>query len=118
MERIRKIVHKNKEILIIDYSDCRGEAMIEVFKKAMEVLLTEKRRYPILSIFNSKTLVSPSFMRHIEKEVYNAEDFVVKQAIIGISQVQVWILKGVNLWYKRQIFYFKSMDQALEFLIE
>jgi hypothetical protein len=119
MEKIRKTVHKNKEILIVDYSDCRGDSLIEVFEQAKNFLLTEGKKFPILTVFNNNTHISPAFMRHVEKELdkYDAI-YIDRQAIIGLTQIQEWIVKGLNLWYKRQIFSFNSMEKAIEYLVK
>ncbi len=118
MERVRKIFHKHKEILIVDYSDCKGDDTIDVFEHAKQLILSENKKHLVLTIFNKKTIVSPNFLRHVERELFKVDDFIDRQAIIGISNVQGWILKGVNLWYRRQIYAFNSFEEAVEFLVE
>lgn len=118
MERVRKIYYKDKEILIVDYSNCKGDDTINVFEQAKQLILSENKKHLTLTIFNKKTLVSPNFLRHVERELFKVDEFVDRQAIIGISNVQEWILKGVNLWYKRQIHAFNSYEEAVEFLVK
>jgi len=118
MERIRKIYFKDKEILIVDYSDCKGEEMIKVFNEGKKLVLSENKRYLVLKIFNEKTFLSPDFMRFLEKEISEIDQFIEKHAVIGISTIQGWIIKGMNLWMKRQIHIYDSMDEALEFLVK
>ncbi len=100
-ERLKKIVHKNKEILIIDYSNCKEQGMIELATAAKELILRENKNVLLLSIYNDKNYATPKFVRHIEKELRAAEPLIVKNAVTGISAVQQWIVKGINLWYKR-----------------
>lgn len=118
MERVRNIIYKNKEIIIVDYSDCKGDDTIDVFEHAKQLILSENKKHLTLTIFNKKTIVSPNFLRHVERELSKVDEFIDKQAIIGISNVQEWILKGINLWYKRQIHAFKSYEEAVEFLVK
>jgi hypothetical protein len=117
MDSVRIIQHKGKEVLILDYSGCLGARMIERFDKAKAIVLSEGRSFPVLSVFNEKTFVSPEFMRHVERNLPELEALISKQAIVGLSTVQGWILKGVNLWYKRQIHQFDTVDAALDYLI-
>ncbi|HEX6892330.1 MAG TPA: hypothetical protein VF141_16600 [Chryseolinea sp.] len=116
-ERLRKVLHKNKEVLIIDYSNCKEAAMIELVTTASELVHKENKKVFLLSIFNDKTYVSPKFIRHVEKELKAAEHLIVKNAITGISPVQRWIVKGINLWYTNQIHPLDSVDKALDFLV-
>lgn len=118
MERLRKTYYKDKEILIVDYSDCSGDDLIRIFEQARQLALTEKKQYLVLTIFSNNTYVSPGFIRHIENEILTVDEFIDKQVIVGLSQIQEWILKGINLWYKRQIYAFNSIDEALEFLVK
>lgn len=117
MEPVRKINFRDKEILIVDYSGRKGEEMIAVFEQAKNLALTEKGQYRVLNIFNDQTYISPDFMRHVEKELTQTDAYVYKQAIIGLSTIQQWILKGMTLWYRRPFHSFNSMDEALEFLV-
>jgi len=116
-ERLKKIIHKNKEVLIIDYSNCKESGMIELATAARELVLKENKKVLLLSILNDKTYVSPKFIRIIEKELKEAEGLIVRNAVTGISQVQHWIVKGINLWYKNQIHPFNSKEEALDFLV-
>lgn len=116
-ERLRKITFKNKEILIVDYADCNESGMIEVLMGAKDLLMRENKKFLVLSIFNRKNYVSRKFIKTFEKEVKDVEHLISKNAITGISEVQRWIVKGINLWYKRQIVPFNSIDEALEFLV-
>lgn len=116
MEKVRKIHHKDKEVLVVDFSDCKGDNMIEIFDRAKSLILAENKHFVILNIFNNKTYISPNFMRHIEQNLGEAEGLIDKQAIVGVSTIQEWILKGMNLWYDKGIKQFDSLDEALEFL--
>lgn len=117
MERVRKINHKGKEILVVDYSDQRGDSMIESFEKAKSLALGENKQIVVLSILNNKTFVNSNFMKHIRQRLPEVESLIDKQAVIGLSAIQEWILKGMNLWYGRKVHNFDSLDEALDFLV-
>jgi hypothetical protein len=117
MESVRLIRHKDRDILVIDYSGCKGDRLIEMFERAKILVLAEQRSFPVLNIFDNKTFISSEFMRHVEKNVPELDSFIARQAIVGISLVQEWILKGMNLWYKRQVHAFNSIDEALDYLV-
>ena len=116
-ERLRKVVYKQKEVLIIDYSDLKEAGMIEIMQSAKELILDENKTVLILSIFNHNNYASPRFMRQVEKQVRDIEHLIGKNAITGISDVQQWIVKGINLWHKNQLHPFDSIDKALDFLV-
>jgi len=115
MELIRKIHINNKEVLIIDYTYQKVTEMMSTFNAAKQLVLTEGKPVLVLSMFK-KNYVTPQFMRHLEKEMGDVEHLIHKNAVVGLSEIQLWILKGMNLWYKRQVYHFKTIDEASAFL--
>jgi hypothetical protein len=116
MDRIRKVSRHDKEVIVIDYTNCKDDNMIMIFDEVMSMVLSENRRCFILNVLNSNTFISPKFLRHVEQEAPKYEMLVEKRAVIGISAVQEWILKGINLWSKPKLHKFDSMEEALNFL--
>ncbi len=117
-DRVKKIYHKGKEVLIVDYTDLKGQAMIEIFEEAKDLFLSENKHYVALSLFSDKSYVSPSFIRHIEQELIKVEMLLDKQAVVGISTVQKWILKGLNLWVKSKLQSFNSYEEGINYLTD
>jgi len=116
MEKIWKIVHKGKEISVLDYSGCKPDKMIKLFMERKRLVQAENKPVLVLSIFKDN-YVTPEFMRVVEKGVQEIESLIERNAIIGLSEIQKWILKGMNLWYKKQVHHFDSYDEALDFLV-
>ena len=56
-------------------------------------------------------------MRHFESELPKVEHLAERTAITGLSTVQLWILKAVNLWHKKHIHHFETVDEAMDFLV-
>src|SRR5689334_5415956 len=118
MEKVRKTIYNDIEILVVDYSDSTGRDLIEIFDTAKNQVAAEGAPVLVLNIVNNRTFLTPDFMRHVEREVRKMDSLVDKQAIVGLSKVQEWILKGLNLWYKKQIYKFDTVDDALRFLVK
>lgn len=116
MERVRKLIHKDKEILIIDYSEAKTGEMFEIIDRAKQLIVSEGKPVLVMSILH-KNYLTPDFMKHVKKELKEVESLIAKNSIIGLTEIQQWILKGTNVWYKQQLFHFNSMDEALEFLV-
>ena len=113
LSNVRKIWHRQKKVLVLDYSDCSGDQMIE---RARSIVLQGNQRVVGLSIFNEKTFISNAFMRHAEKYLPEVDPLIKRQAIVGLSVVQEWILRGLNLWYSKHIHQFNTEEEALQFL--
>jgi hypothetical protein len=116
MERISTIIYEGKKILVIDYSGCKEEAMIELLEAALNYVLIANEKQRVLSIFNSKNYVTSRYVSHLESILPKIDHLIEKNVVVGISTIQQWILKGINLWSTNQIYSFDSRQEALEFL--
>ena len=116
-ERLKTIIHKNTEILVLDYSDLKESEMIKLITAAKELIARENKKVVVLSILNRKNYISPKFMRTAERQIREVEHLIVKNSITGISEVQGWLVKGINLWHKSRLHVFDSVDNALDFLV-
>ncbi|MFZ6012912.1 MAG: hypothetical protein ACOYXT_21390 [Bacteroidota bacterium] len=108
--------HFGKRILVVDFSGKRGSELIEVFRLAKKVISNEPIPLGVLNVFDGDSILSAEFMECIKKEVTDVDRFIERQAIVGLSDVQQWILKEFNLHYPRQISAFDSISDAIRFL--
>ncbi len=115
MERVYIINHNDKEILVLNYSELKEGGMIAVLDSSIEFALKRNKKTLALSILKDN-YITPTFMRHFEKQIVRIDHLADRNAIVGLSQIQLWILKAVNLWYKKQIHHFSTIDEALDFL--
>jgi hypothetical protein len=118
MKKVRTIIHKEKEVLILDYSNCKEVEMIKVFDDAKDFIQRVNKKVVTLSIFNNRNFVTPKFVRHLESELREVDGLITRNSVVGLSITQLWILKGINAWYKKKIFPFKTEKEALNFLTE
>lgn len=107
-DRLKMVLHKGKEIVMLDYSDLKEEEMIQLLSYARDRILEEGKLVLVGSIFNQKNFVTPKYMRFTESVLKETERLIVKNSITGISQMQIWILKGINMWYSRKIQVFNT----------
>lgn len=116
-KRVRKMTYRNKEILIIDYSNGNEAEMIAAATEVKELILTENKLVLTLSIFNERSYATPKFMRHVETVIMEFGNLTSKNAAIGLSKPKIMILDGLNLLLKKSIISFGSIDEALDFLV-
>ncbi len=116
MPGVRYIQVLGKEILVVDYTGCKSDQMIEIFNQAKREVLAKGERCRILTDL-SHTYVTPNFMRHAEREMLEVKHFIIKNAFIGMSQPKRIILRGFSLLMgKRDFVAFDTEVEALEYL--
>lgn len=118
MDRIRKITRNNKEIVIIDYSDCKEAEMIDLLSELKRQLLSHNKPIILLSIFNSKSFATPNFMREARVATHETIHLLEKRAMVGLSETKKMILKGYNFLFNTNIKTFNTIEEAMEFLLD
>jgi hypothetical protein len=110
--------HQGKEVLIIDFSNCKSEQMIDMLTEARDKVIREKTLRLMLAIFNDKSFITPNFLHHFNS--YKREEvipFILKQALVGLSEPKKIIVKGINFLSNRNMVIFDSKREAIEYLV-
>lgn len=115
---IKREIHDEKEIFIVDFSDCKEDEMIEMLIEFRNMLISTNKPQLALGIFNDKSFLTPRFMQVFRKEKrIEVTPFIKRQALVGLNETKKIILKGYNLFFNRNIQAFDSKELAIQFLI-
>lgn len=116
---ITYIPHKGKQIMYIDYSQCK------TVEQTLEVLEAVKREYEktdgqILTLNNFEgAFGSSEYMKKANeygKEIFNKR--TAKNAALGVSGIKKILLHGYNAVVKDKIKPFNTKEEALDYLAE
>jgi hypothetical protein len=117
MNRINNEPHHGKEILVADFSDLKEDQMIALLRELRNKLIDDKKQVLLLIILNDRSFATSGFMNAFRTERREETfPFIIKQAVIGLSETKRIILKGYNLLYNRNIGAFHSKEEALLYL--
>ncbi len=118
MAGIRNIVAKGREILEVDFSNCKDAKMIDVLMDARKLLINGKKKQLVLALFNEKNFLTPKFMEHFRSDQREEAIAVIeRQAIVGFNEVKRQIINGYNIIYNRNMQMFDTKEEAIDFLL-
>lgn len=118
MGHVKKLIIAGQTILEIDYADLNEAEMKDLVVEAKNIALAENRPLLVLSIFNNKNYLTPGYMRHTEKSIADVLHLIDKQAIVGLSFTQKFILTGFNIILQRNFETFDTRDDAIRYLLD
>jgi hypothetical protein len=119
MKGVFKTEYLEKEILVIDYSNCKEAEMIERLTYAKALVESENKPVLVLNLLNEKTYVTPNFVRLAEKINTERPELIYRQSVVGLTKVQKMILKGFNMFTaKKELKNFDTTTEALNYLVE
>ena len=118
MNRVRFIEHKNQKILLLDFTQCKTDEVLEVIREGERII----RAHPGKSLLTLTKTEGATFDTDVikaMKEFANGnEPYVRAAAIVGIKGLQKIILDAVSLFSKREFGVFDDEEKAREYLIQ
>ncbi len=116
-DRIWKVIVQRKEIIVIDYSFCKADEMIELAKLAREEI-TKTDMQKLLLVCFKNTHLHGSYMRYMEQESPAINHLIKRNALVGIDRFKMFILKAFNLLMGTDYRAFRTEQEALAYLLE
>jgi len=118
-DRISWILYKKKQVLFEDYSNLKGNEMLEVLYASEKVFGSLREPVPVLLDFNN-AIISHEFMNEIMRLGKKYDALIKKGATIGIAGPKK-ALRSIYLMYTDQKHKSRNCDtkeEALEFLVK
>lgn len=116
---IKYINHKGKQVLYIDYSNCKTiEETLAVLELVKEEYLRTTGSILTLNNFEG-AFGSSEYMKKANeygKEIFNAR--TAKNAALGVTGIKKILLYGYNAVVRDKIVPFDSKEEALDYLVK
>ena len=125
MERIKKITHKGKEIVYVDYSNVKNEdEMIAIHKAHLDSLTDDckgkksrdNKKYVYIADYTG-SYTTPTYMKEVYKSLQNNKSLIIKGAFLGITGGKGIILSTVISVFKLNFRTFNDKNLALDYLV-
>lgn len=116
MERVRFIQHGGKDILLVDFSDCKADEAYFIIDKA-KALISTKPHQSLLTLTDVTNFRFNEKVSDLMKE-YAAHNkpFVKAAAVVGIVGLKKIIYQGVMMFSQRKLHAFDTVDEAKTWL--
>lgn len=118
MNGIRKIVVKNKLIIIADFTGLDQAGMIAQYTQLKNAVLAEGGKQLMATIYSSGNFGTPRFMKHVREESKIMIAHIDKAATVGLNNTQKILLKGLSFLFRRNFKAFDTLEQAIQYLVD
>lgn len=117
MERVRFVQHGGKDILLVDFSECKPDEAHLVIDKA-KALISTKPMQSLLTLTNVTNLrFDEKLNDHMKEYAAHNKPFVRAGAVVGIVGLKKIIFQAVMMFSKRKLDVFDTVDQAKTWLV-
>ena len=117
MERVKTISHEGKEIIFLDFANCKTEEMLQVIAEGAKLIQAQPPKSVLaLSDFtNSST--DPSLLSAFRAFTAGNEPYIKASAIVGLSRIAEIFYDIIIKFTRRNVTIFANADQAKAWLI-
>ena len=117
------IQYKNKQIYYIDYANIKNELE---FLEAIEQTNTFRKQFIVDKPLESQLMLvdlTNSFVigqvfERLKESGIATKPYLKKQAVVGLTPAKSAMLRIFNLFVQRKMSPFKTVDEAMDWLIE
>ncbi len=119
MPGVNKIMHKGKEIFLIDYSGTVDDnEMITILKKAQQIIINDNKEYlQLVDIRNAHA--TSKYMNEAKQVARETPKLATKRAIVGITPMKKIILTSYNFIIGGVgLKPFSTLEEAKDYLVQ
>ncbi len=116
MERVRFIEHEGKQVLLLDFTDCTPEDVLDMMNETQRIVTAQPPASTLtLGVFSGGQFTRDAVRRMKEVAALD-RPHVKRSAFVGVESLPQVFYKGIMEFSARDIPAFNSREQALAWL--
>lgn len=118
MDRVRFVTHQGKQVLLVDYTNCTRQALLDILKERERVVLAQPKGSVLTLVDVTGVEVSKDVVDEVKKVAVRERDRVKRAAIVGIESVPKVLFDSVRNFAARDYHTFPTREAALDWLVQ
>jgi len=118
MDRVRFIPHQGKQVLLVDYTNCTRQAVLDILKERERVVMTQPKASVLMLVDVTGAQFSKDTVEEIKKVAVRERDRVKRAAMVGAEGVPKVLVDAVQNFAAREYHALPTREAALDWLVE
>ena len=118
MDRVRFITHQGKQILLIDYSGCTRQTVLDILKERERIVLAQAPGSVLTLVDVTGAQFSKDIVEEVKVVAVRERDRVKRAAMVGVEGVPKVFVDAVRNFAARDYHAFPTREAAMDWLVQ
>jgi len=118
MDRVRFLTHQGKQVLLVDYSGCARQTVLDILKQRQSIVLAQPPGSVLLLVDVTGSQFSKDEIEEVKKVAVRERDRVKRAAVVGVESVPKVLVDSVRTFAAREYRPFPTREAALDWLVK
>ena len=118
MDRVRFLTHQGKQVLLIDYSGCTRQTLLDILKERERIVMAQPPGSVLTLVDVTGVEVSKDVVDEVKKVAVRERDRVKRAAIVGIESVPKVLFESLKTFAARDYHTFATREEAMDWLVQ
>ena len=118
MDRVRFITHQDKQILLVDYTNCTRQTLLDILKERERIVLAQPPGSVLELLDVTGAQFSKDTVEEVKKVAVRERDRVKRAAVVGEETQPKVFADSVRTFSARDYHAFPTREAALEWLVQ
>ena len=118
MDRVRFLTHQGKQVLLVDYSGCTRQTLLDILREREHIVMAQPPGSVLLLVDATGAQLSKDTIEEIKKVAVRERDRVKRSALVGEETIPKVLSDSVRTFSARDYRSFPSREAALDWLVK
>jgi hypothetical protein len=118
MDRVRFLTHQGKQILLVDYSGCTRQTLLDILEERERIVLAQPKGSVLMLVDATGAQFSKDVVEEVKVVAVRERDRVKRAALVGAEGVPKVFVDAVSHFAARDYHAFPTRETALDWLVQ
>jgi len=118
MDRVRFLTHKGKQILLVDYTGCTRQTLLDILKERERIVLAQPKASVLTLVDVTGAETSKEVLEEVKKVAVRERAIVKRAAVVGIESVPTVLFESLKTFAAREYRTFPTREEAMDWLVK
>jgi len=118
MDRVRFLTHQGKQVLLVDYSGCARQTVLDILKQRQSIVMAQPPGSVLLLVDVTGSQFSKDEIEEVKKVAVREHNRVKRAAVVGVESVPKVFVDALRTFAVRDYHPCPTREAALDWLVQ